>query len=196
MAVAPNQVIRVTHRFLQLPGGFAENVYHFLNISGLTLDNVDVLNDMQDLFALLEGALDDVMVNTVSFVELHVYNITADQPVGTTPSAGGAGTLAEDPLPSGVSALVTLETGNKRTIGKKFLPGLSETTTTAGVFNAAAIADLLQAAAFMLGTQTVNGHDWLPGIVKVSTGVFYPVITALVRSTPSYQRRRKQGVGI
>lgn len=196
MSVAPNNVIRVTFNQRDAGGNLIQNVFHMRNDSGLTLDNATVLDDMHDWLSNMILQLDDIQVDSFDYESCRVYNVTTDEPVGEIGFAGPPhGTLADDPMPSGVAALVTLDTGHKRALGKKFFGGLAETATTGGSFNGAFLADMAGVLAYLLGVQSVNTHDYMPGSWRDVVNTFYPFISAVARAIPAYQRRRKTGVG-
>jgi hypothetical protein len=196
MSVAPNDVVKVTFNTRQDGVGVVSNVFYFRNDSGLTLDNESVLDEFGLWTGYLAAQLDDFQSDTITYEEYKVYNMTQDQPIGTAPSTLTSGSVDTDAMPSGVAALITLDTGFKKTLGKKFIGGLVEAATTAGVLTPATIAYLEDVYDLFLFTQSLGGHDWMPGVWKKATSAFYPFISAVIRSVPAYQRRRKAGVGI
>lgn len=196
MTVFANDVIRITHNMNLIGSGVISNVYHFKNMSGLTLSSNEVLADVEDWLTGLVSELDDFMVAPLYFVDYKVYNVTKDTPVGSGASPGVNGTVSTDELPSGVAALITLDTGVKKTIGKKFYGGCAEAQTLDGNWTAAMMLILESLMDYLYDTQTLNTHEWLPGSWNNILNTFAPFISAIVRSIPAYQRRRKAGVGI
>lgn len=196
MTVFANDVIRITHNMRHDGVGVVSNVYHFKNISAVNLSENEVLLDVETWLTGLVSELDDFMVDKISFVDYHVYNVTKDTPVGSGASPGTAGHVLTDALPSGVAALITLDTGVKKTIGKKFYGGCAEAQTTDGEWESAMMLILNGLMDYLFDTQTLNLHEWLPGSWNNVLNTFAPFIAGIVRSIPAYQRRRKAGVGI
>lgn len=196
MTVNLNDVIRVTVKSSLPNGSSILNVYHLKKIGGGDLSESDALVDIINWVELLNEQLDDVQVTTLTYDSVDAYNVTQDRPVSSGALTGG-GTLAADPLPPGVAALISTDTGQKRGVGRKYIAGISEALTTGGEFIAGALVDLAGYADLL--TEVYNSGttdaDWQAGIYKKLGAQFHPFIGWLVSAIPAYQRRRKPGVG-
>lgn len=111
----------------------------------------------------------------------------------------GDGESIGDPLPSGVAALVTVTSGVSRVMSKKYIPGLSEAASTAGLWIAGVLVALGQTGLAWrngwVGTHMTD-TNLFPGVWSLKTGGFQVLQgSAEVADVPAYQRRRKAGVG-
>ena len=141
--------------------------------------------------------LDNLMVNDAKFEQVTFYNITQDRPAGVYPWATlteGVGT--GNALPEGVAALVVLYTDVKRVIGKKYFGGFGSVALDDFVWDAAAKTLLDTVASDMLSPFTAAGTDTvIHGVYRRALGTFVQLRSAVARTVPAYQRRRKPGVG-
>lgn len=196
MTVVLNDVIKVTVKSSMPNGSVIENVYHLKKIGGGDLSEADAMEDIVLWVTSLHDQLDDLQVTTLTYDSVDAYNVTQDRPVSSSSLVGG-GDLAADPLPPGVAALVSCDTGVKRGVGRKYIAGISEALTTGGEFVAGALVSLGEYADKL--TEVYNSgatdSDWQAGIYRKFHNQFAPFIGWAVNAIPAYQRRRKPGVG-
>lgn len=143
------------------------------------------------------GHIDGYMVNDALFEKLTYYNITQDRPAGVYnwPTLDD-GDSTGNALPEGVAGLVVLYTDVKRVVGKKYFGGLASAALEDRTWLGLALIALNQAANAMLSPFTAAGTDTVVhGIYRRNLGTFVQLRSAVARSVPAYQRRRKPGVG-
>jgi hypothetical protein len=182
--------------------GMAANVFQLLCVQQTphVLSDVDALIDMADYVTNVLTPMAPHVVVTVDVRDLAVYkkvgalwNLVGNVPIAFTPGSIG------DPLPSGVAGLMTAYTDTSKVMGKKYLPGLSETGQTAGLWIANVLSAMLQSGiVWITGFASLNDPltYWYPGVYSAKTLGFKLFTSAVaVRDVPAYQRRRKQGVG-
>lgn len=193
-----HDVIKATARLQGDDGVAIQNVYQF------RLDQVGGISDgacMDDLADFLDDAydlIDDLLADSVTFVDIDFFNKTTAQPMGVRPwPTLTVGSSSGEPLPSGVAPLVVLQTGRNRVIGRKFLPQVGSGQVVDGNWGSGFLTALAPFAAFLIGgfLGTTSAAPWLPGVVD-KLGVFWSFLTAVVGSEPAYQRRRRAGTGI
>ncbi len=165
------------------------------------LPTVDGLLDMGNWMTRIFTPMWPHIVVSVDFLECSVYkrvgllwNYEGPAPVVFTPAS------IDDPLPSGVAALIVAYTGISKVIGKKYIVGLAEAGQTAGLWVAGVLAAMLQSAIHWIGPfQSLADVDsfWTPGVWSAKALGYVPFAAAIsTRDVPAYQRRRKAGVGI
>jgi hypothetical protein len=145
------------------------------------------------LYLELNGAInEEIAYDSVKIVNLTDETIEYEGPWPTLETGGGEGEL----MPQGVSPLVTLYTAVMGCRGRKFFPPVCEENVVAGVWTPALVGGLVLAATYLTGTQSIFGGALVQfGVKSLKTGLFAAFNEALIRDVPSYQRRRKPGVG-
>jgi hypothetical protein len=197
MSVSQDDIIEVV-----VEGDFDDqaqllNVYQFQATQASTITDTQTLDDLIAFFAALYDAAKAIWTAAVAFRKITVRNLTLGTVVGTRDFSGAIqGTAAGDPLPPGVAALITFSTPVKNTQLRKFLPAPAESAGgTNGQFNSGTLATLATFGATLLPTVVGTNGSYnyvhartVPGLVIRPNG-------ATVPAEPSYQRRRKRGVG-
>jgi hypothetical protein len=99
-----------------------------------------------------------------------------------------------------VAALITWNTYVSKVQGKKYFPGMSEGSQTAGLWIATVLSHLASVAVeWISGFNGLTDSDshWYPGVWSLKTLSFQSFGTSgQIPDVPAYQRRRKAGVGI
>lgn len=182
--------------------GFAANVFQCLVSQGTphSVSDQVCITDMATWMEAILEPLEPHVVVSVDVVEATVYKWVTDQwnlinqvVVAFTPGS------IDDPLPSGVAALVSAYTDTSKVMGKKYFPGLAEAGQTAGVWVAGVLTALAAAGLAWVTSFASDGDGdtfYNPGVYStkaLSFKFFTPA--AYVRDIPAYQRRRKAGVG-
>ena len=137
--------------------------------------------------------------NEVDIIDLSFYNVTDDQPVGVTswpgPYSGGAS--AGEALPAQITAMLLLPTNVKRTIGRIYLPVMTEGAQDAGEWVAGVHTDVDTMGSFLLAPTEGDlfGGFYRYGVLKRSTGILHFPTSMRLASQAATQRRRKVGRG-
>lgn len=175
-------------------GGEYRNIftYYNANVSTATVEPTDV----QSWAANLWDQVDDYISSAFSLygVKLEGVGYFATETVSFTPVFAGAD--VNDRLPNQVAGLVTGYSDKKRGIAKKYIVGVCENGITNGLVNATYLAALQNFGdtwiePFDLGAMTLTA-----GVYDESITTWYPIKSAIARTVPSTQRRRRAGVGI
>lgn len=175
-----------------------QNVYEIMMTSGTNVPGQDVLDDLVDYFYTLYLILDGILSVLTVFRGIRVQELDGANTTGelafTVPVAGF---VTGDPLPPGVAALVNFQTGVAHRPLKKYFGGFGESSLIPeGVWASGVITTLGLAATHLLTQQAEIHETWrYSHNAGVTLGVIFPT-SAEVPVVPSYQRRRKQGVGI
>lgn len=203
MGFTHNDVMKVDLRWVVEGIGLAANVFQALctQDSPHVLSDADAIEDARIWIEAILGPMEPHIVVSCDVLDCNVYkkvgplwNLVGPANVIFAPESIG------DPLPSGVAGLIVAYTYLSKVMGKKYIPGLSETGQTAGLWVAGVIAAMLQSAvAWAEYFESVEGATtyWHPGVWSLKSAgfqIFSP--TAAVRDVPAYQRRRKAGVGV
>jgi len=203
MSFVSGDVVKVDLHWYASGIGFAANVFQAKLLQGTPHTYLDslVVADMKDWMEriLLPIAPDVVVSCDVTGASIYqkvgaLWNLIGSTSVTFTPASIG------DPLPSGVAALITWNTYVSKVQGKKYLPGLSEGSQTAGLWIATVLSHLASVAVqWISGFNGLTDSDshWYPGVWSAKTLGFQSFGTAgQIPDVPAYQRRRKAGVGI
>lgn len=203
MTVSDPSILRVVASFLWTDGNVNQNVFNCsISGTGAPWDEADVVADcedwLDDMYLNIAGGMSDEIDGNE--IVVYKYDVVGDDwdEVGSeawlyNPSAAG------DQLPRGVAGLVRLWTADPDVQGKKYLGGMTEGTTTDGLFVAGTVSDFLDFAAdwytpFAGGLTTAT---FTPGVWSVVQKTLFLGINHVATSTiPAYQRRRKRNVGI
>lgn len=202
MAVVDGTILKIVASMLFTDGNVAQNVFAAVVAGGgAPWDPEDIVDDAVAWMDLIYGHLTSTVTDTLDGVEVIVYEYDAvdddfDE-VGT-----GSWTwnpiVATDPLPRGVAALINARTLNPDVSGKKYIPGIPEGNLTNAVWVAATLTTLANLADQWVNifTGATSGAGWVPGIWSPTRSAFYAFsLTHDEPAEPSYQRRRKRGVG-
>lgn len=196
MAIETNDIIKITARLL------VDGIHELINVfTARVLDDNgnsqdDILDDVAEYLDDAYGEIDAVMANNITFSTINVYNVSKSQPEGVlgwpTLTAGGE---AGEYLPLGVACGVVGRTNVSRVLGRKFLPGVTETDTTDGIIGTGfRIPAALFAADWIAIFTGTNGTQLDPGVVNEELLSFVRLDSAVVIAEPWYQRRRSRRV--
>jgi hypothetical protein len=191
-----NDIMRVTAKTTIPPDDF-QNVYHarYLGASGQS-DAVAWLAIANVLEAAYTELLPGV-TNQLDFDTIEVWNVTQDRPMieASWPTLTSGSSVGE-PLPFQCAACVLFPTATARSQGRKFFPGFTESETGGdSLWDAAALVDLVAAAAELLGTFTMGAGNFSFGNYNEDLVRFAQWISAIVQAVIKTQRRRSPGVG-
>jgi len=204
MSVADGDIIRGVLSGTQFGGDDFKNVFTWKvdKVSVGTWTDAAVAGfvtaAIETIFAEL---LTVIRISTVfDLVDLYKYNagewdwLAADVPTISTSSNS-------EVYASGVAMLLTAHTAVNRVYGRKYIYGVTEALVDSGTFSAACLSAMADAALEYITNYnggTMGALDYLiPGVYSSKAAGFVPFGNiAVVKNTPSYQRRRKKGVGI
>jgi hypothetical protein len=203
MSITEGTVLKVVAVAAWTDGNLNMNVFNAVITGGTPpYDAADVVADalewVDEMFANLVSVVSVDLDG--SQVQVYEYDSTDDDwdEVGATQWTW-APTADDDQLPRGVAALINAKSINPDASGRKYIGGLGETNNEDGLWSAALIT-ILEAFATDWITSFVGGSSgasWAPVIWSVVQKTPWLMAgTALLGTVPSYQRRRKRGVGV
>lgn len=204
MAVIEGDVIRATMWGSFLNAGRWQNVWHAI-ITNIVSPPVPDANVTASIMTVLENFYAQFYVDMsaqVRFDYLECYNVTQDQPMNTQiVNTAMNGTRDPGQLTShSQSMLVAFPTATKQTVGKKHIPGISESDSDNGLLTAGALTHAVNAGLLMLGPKNGNGSP-VPfrmtfGCCSYPAHAFSPFTSARSSNVPGQQRRRRPSIGI
>lgn len=199
MTVAAGDLLRIAVRQRWAGTDDIVNVYHYevftVPVGGA---EEDVLEDLADGLSVNYAILQSSTSDNLDPVDISVYNITQDGPVGVTtftPDYTG-GTATGDSLPTFTAGLIFFPTTVKRRVGRVFIGGLSEATGSAGFLAGATVTVLQTFGTAMLSLSGgPNNGAYRLVVYSRSNGVFSVPTFARVAPLYAIQQRRKRGRG-
>ena len=203
MSISVGDVLKVVAIMSTLDGNIFENVFSaVISGSGGPFDDDDIVDDAVDWLDQMYANITDRVSNLVDGSEARIY---VYDPVDEDYDEVGSGawgwnpTSAIEPAAWGVAGLINAKTTDPDVSGKKYVPGLHQQNIVDALFISAWVTALGNFAADWVTpfTGATSGADWVPGVWSPTRSNFYAASgTVLIPTIPSYQRRRKQGVGI
>lgn len=199
MTVSVGDILRVACRHAYNSTEDVVNVLH-VAINAAPTPNTDaaLLADIAEWAGVAYTNLESHRNSQTTAVDIVVYHVTDDRPVGVTAWGAGytGGTGSAESMPPADCCLVLLPTGLKRTQGRIYLSPFSEGRQSGGQWDST-LGTAVQA--FVLALQDNaplgNGTSVAYGIYKESTGLTYPPVSFRMQPIVAYQRRRKPGRG-
>lgn len=198
-----NEMVRVVAKLTDVNGSLIENVYHYLNSTGSTVDDAAFLTAIEAEMSEEYAIIDTAIPNSVSPYEIEADVVAFSggeletvHPVGTiawTTWSGGSAT--GDGLPQGACGQINFPTGSPGVQGRKYFGPLAEAVQNNGELGSTLQTNLATMASdFLLG---VSGAFGTLFPVVASTKYAGPVglASAVIREVVAYQRRRKAGRG-
>lgn len=199
MALSSGDILRVTlrHKYQNIHDHV--NVLHYL-YDGIATPNTEeaVLEDLAKAFGFAFNLIDGAISSRLVAVDIAVFNVTDDAPVGVTSFADGyvGGTGTGNGLPFDSAAVMLAYTNVKRRIGKIFLGGLLEANQDDGVLGAGTVSALggFQSALLSI-TGDINGGQYIYIVYNRENAVWSLPSTTRVQPIIGSQDRRKPGRG-
>ena len=140
-------------------------------------------------------AIDEVILY---LMEVDVLNGdgTVDRNIGDELHAD-PGVLADEAMPSGVAGFIQFGTERAKSVGRKYVPGISEAGSLDGRFTAAVLGQLVAILmATLLDIPVPVAGVLVPGVLSRVTELFLEADgSGYATEVPAYQRRRKLHVG-
>lgn len=184
----------------------AQNVWHYIMVSGTTVDSDDllaaILTQQQVAFAIVDSHVSNAFAGVLLEIREWDFTFNRFDGIGSLAATLLTGLSAIDYEPHGVAALGRVKTASARRQGGTFLPGFIENAVDEGVLVAGAEADLaLYLAAWDTDLAPTGGiFSWCTFNVDPLSPLFetasIAIQTVLAKSLPSYLGKRKPGVGL
>lgn len=203
MSITDGTILRMVVTILWTDGNIMQNIFNaVVTGGGAPWDPADIVEDAISWAEDMYYNLTALTSNECDGSQVQVYEYDA---IDDDWDEVGSGAFFWNPaygeheLPRGVAALINLKTTDPDVSGKKYVGGLTEGSSDAGLWGTTTIAALASFAvdwyADFVGTD--SGATWTPGIWSVVDTVFRAAIShVVIPLIPAYQRRRKRGVGV
>jgi hypothetical protein len=206
MSISSGDVLRLTLQFNSPLSDLQYVVTHYLATQGSGGDEATILDDvatyLEAAWETNDGSFADTFSSEQAALFRYDFSNHRFDGLGTLPLSAFVGSQISQDMPQGNAGLGKLYTAVARRQGRKYFGGLTENEYTNGTLTGGAvtaISDILDA----LGDIIVSdGITLAPGVFSVDDEsplyeTFEPFIDSYaVETIGSYQRRRKQGVGI
>ena len=201
MTVTSGDIVKLVLEYVYPGAGTALNIFHYF-YGGEDVDDSVVMDVVQDFFDNEWGTKwEDIAPSSASID--NVAGVIVDNAGVTIRDLGRRlinhqGNEGAEVSPAANSSYLQGNTIVPQVRGSKYIPALSELSTSNGLLNAAAVAQLLLLLGDYLQDLTVTpGNVLRPGVLSSMEGGFLGFETGgSFSDVPAYQRRRKQGVGI
>lgn len=203
MSITIGDILKVVATVVWLDGNLNQNVFNaVISGTGGPYDDADIVLDAlawaTAMYANLTTDTSDQCDGTQ--IQVYIYDSVDDDwdEVGTGSWVWNPTSVISQ-LPRGVAGLINAKSLDPDVQGKKYIGGLTEGVVADGLFEAGTITILGDFAddwvtPFVGGT---SGADWVPGVWSVVQKNLRAMTGAtIIPVIPSYQRRRKPGVGV
>lgn len=200
MTVSIGEIIRAVISYNIANGSVAQNVFTF-ELQDDAVDEEQMLADMltwfEDTWATDWDGIADVGA-VIFLLEVDVLNGdgTVNRNIGDE-GMNWPGIQVGDILPAATAGYIQLDSERTGSLGRKFIPGISELLCDEGVWNSTCMATLAFLLLDILEIITVDTTGSLvPGILSRVTSSFQEFTgSGYTVNVPAYQRRRKPNVG-
>lgn len=185
----------------------AHNIFTYQRNDGLggNIDPMVAFTAINDALDVFYTALAPVMSQEVE-IDYVVYRIGHWEPLpapGSWSYGGEAyrgylnidGESSGEMLPHQCAALITGDTEQAKTLGKKYLPGFTENDQASGRWTLGTLGILIAVGLEYLFPIVAGAYGLDPGVAS-KIGAFFPFIGGTISDIVSGQRRRKIGVGV
>ena len=174
-------------------------VYQLRLESGTPLTQSEGLGDIEEWLTDLLTILKTIQTLLHVWNSFTVADLNGIEVSGAVPfSSPLVGEATGDPLPPGVAMLGYFNTGQAHRQLRKYLPGGTEAQVTAsGLFGTSTTAIFASTVSLFLDPYSASNGLWRYGHALPGIGASWVTpVSMSVNTIPSYQRRRRQGVGI
>lgn len=199
MAVTLNDVVRIAARHKWDTVSDVVNVYYaqVTTVPGLGGDAL-FMQDVAEWLGLAYSEIQPQISARNLAIDINGYNVTDDAPLPAVSWGAGydGGSGTGESLPPGNAALVLWRTGVKRTVGKTYLPPMTEGVQADGRITSGTFSAIESFIDAMRNNGAMgNGYGMTLGVYKRSGGVMAVITSASPSLVVAYQRRRRQGTG-
>ncbi len=201
MTVELDDELRITVT-LTMPGTtVAQNVFYTIYKGVSQAWDYEVVQDMSDMIVAIFDTIKSDLGTGVSISSVETYKRESGTPdywgsIGVD-FPTWAGTGISEVLPNGVALVIRSLTGAVKTVGRKYVAGLTENEVSTTTWVAGALA---RAALFLIQWYVgwaASPRDYQSGVWSTLTSAIVPMaMEGVVSTIPGYQRRRKPGVGM
>jgi hypothetical protein len=198
MPVNNSDVLRVSTRLSTQGQGDFVNVWHFAWTDPDPVSDEDAIDFVAARVDKMYDIIQPYISNDAAFVDINVFDVTQDRPLGSTPwPSQVAGGDSDETLPAQVSAFVRFPTGYSRNWAKKFIgPMTVGSNTTAGLMESTVLAALAAFAAECLtGTVGTDADKLVLMVYHNSAHMFRTCTSAIIRNVWATVRTRRAGRG-
>lgn len=200
MTIEAGDILKIVLEYVYPGAGTALNIFHYVYAGGDEEDE-DILDAIEAFFTAEWG---------VSWQDLAAGDTEMDFFTAQTVDSAGlvirdvgsrllniAGGLQGTVSPAANSSYMQANTSSPQVRGSKYIPGLAEDATAAGILEATAVVALTQMLADYVSQINLGpGNNLFPGVISSRLAGFTIFAgNGLINSIPAYQRRRKIGVG-
>lgn len=199
--MALNDIFRVTAQFLMPESTIAQWVWHLQQTTAGGSLNQQLLDaieaNLATAFLNIDQHIDPGVIGDT--LELALYNAVSGEFDTILSNAIGtiAGNGTAEMLPHQEAAVVKFFTSVGRSLGKKFIFGLDESTQDNSILLASVVSDLALFAADFDDTIVAGGNNYSAGNFNLLSEVFRPwTQTVQANVTLGTQDRRRPGIGI
>jgi len=165
--------------------------------SGVAITDDQGIADIIDWAEALLTILNDILNAVTKWRKIKVFNQTQGLIVGEEViTAHNVGTLANDPLPPGVTYLLSFPTKVPHVRLRKYYGiGDESMCTASGNVAASALTELLAVGAFLEAEYSGSFGTWQYGHLSPKTTNFEVPVSVVATNIFAYQRRRRPGTG-
>lgn len=198
--ISEGEIIRVVLSYNGPGASVAQNVFYF-ECQDAAAEEQTALQDVSDWFvANWLAEWDGVAADTAEafLIEMDILNGdgTVDRNIGDD-DISVFGTQASDVLPAAVSGYMQADSERGGSLGRKYVPFVSENAPIDGLYGAGTTAFFADMLVDWITTITVDiAAHFVPGILSRITESFQEFLgSGYTTNVPAYQRRRKPNVG-
>lgn len=198
MAVSPGDVIRVTAVLAYDAVNTIQNVFYVEHQGVTDVSDDDFMEAAALWLDTAYGNLLSLQPAATTYTTVQGYNVGDDVPLLPEPwPTLTSGSSSDQGLPLQVAGLVSFATTTKRSVGRKYIGGLSEGAQAAGgLLDATAVVGLENWGTDILNGFVVTAEVFVPGNFRPLTNDFIDWERRRVDPVMRTQRRRVKGVGI
>ena len=200
--MSAGDIYKATATFVMPEATIAQWVWHYIQEVGDDVDLQVLADNIRSNVGQAMNEIEDHIIDTVvgDTLELALYDPVLGQfdTVAVSDLSGADGENAVDEmLPHQDAGVVKFFTEVARSIGKKFIFGLVETTQSGSIFIGAVVTAMAAFAAIFDADIAAGGELFRPGNFDVLLEVFRGWNgTVEANAVTGSQRRRRPGIGI
>lgn len=194
------EIIRLTISYSMPVGGVAQTV-HLYEVQDSAESDSAIVAALDAWIGTNWVALWENIADSHAVLYLAEYDVintdgTVDRNLGEELHAD-AGTLVGDMMPPAVAGFIQANTERTKSLGRKYIPAISETRATEGTLDPTALGILVNMLTNYVITVDVGatGHLVAGVLSRVISQFLEFDGTGYATDVPAYQRRRKPGVG-
>lgn len=206
MTIGVSDVVRCIATFNMPESTISQLVYHFIGNTGTTATDAEMvtaaLAHFQAAWTNIDNRVSDQVQGDILEVQKYDFVLHQWDGIGQATFTAADGLSTADMLAHGTCGLVKILTVAARRQCRKYVPGLTETELTDGLFSTATVVDLALFGSALDQNLIAGGLTSLFCSFNTdSTSVLYETASTRLGAVtatnlPAYQRRRRPGTGI